>query len=117
MKRIVYLLIALLASFGCICNTGKTVKQSESVSESTGIKGKYAVVVGVYRQEESAKQKVQKCEINGYEAAIVPQKDGLFAVVVCPTDNEEEALISLEKAKRDGVCPNDGWILSLDIVQ
>ena len=117
MKRIVYLLIALLVSFGCTCNTGKAVKRSESVSEYPEIKGKYAVVVGVYRQKESAKQKVQKSEIDGYEAAIVPQKDGLFAVVVSPTDSEEEALISLEKAKRDGVCPNDGWILSLDIVQ
>ena len=117
MKRIVYLLIAIVAAVGCTCNTRNSVQQSESVPEVLGIKEKYAVVVGVYRQNKSAKMHVQKCKAKGYEATIIPQKNGLFAVVVCPTNSEEDALVSLEKAKRDGVCTGEGWILTLDIVQ
>ena len=114
MKKIVYLLVAIVSTIGCTCNTRETVTQSDSVSDRTEIEENYAVVVGVYRQKEPAKMKVQKCEAKGYEATIIPQKNGLFAVVVCPTNSKEEALVSLEKTKKDGVCSDEGWILTLE---
>lgn len=113
-KSVVCLLVLIAATISCTCNNGNTEKRTQPESETMVIQGKYAIVVGVYHQKEQAQKRVQDCIAKGYEATIVPQKNGLIAVVICPTNSKEEALRSLDRAKAAGVCPDEGWILTLN---
>lgn len=72
----------------------------------------YALVVGAYRQRVFADKRVKDYEKKGYKAQIVSFKNGLFAVVICPTNDLEEALNNLNKLRGTRVCPNDSWILT-----
>ena len=113
-KSVVCLLVLITAAISCTCNNDKAEKQVQPESETMVFQGEYAIVVGVYHQNEQAQKRVQDCNAKGYEATTIPQKNGLIAVVICPTDSKEEALHSLDIAKAAGACPDEGWILTLN---
>ena len=113
-KSVVCLLVLITAAISCTCNNDKAEKQAQPESETTFIQEKYAIVVGVYHQKGQAQKRVQDCTEKGYEATIIPQKNGLITVVICPTNSKEEALRALDMAKAAGACPDEGWILTLN---
>jgi len=73
---------------------------------------KYAIVIGAFRHKAYADKRVEFSEGLGYKAQIVSFKNGLLAVVICPTNDLEEALNNLNKLRGTRVCPNDSWILT-----
>lgn len=73
---------------------------------------KYAIVIGAFRHKAYADKRVEYSAGLGYKAQIVSFKNGLFAVVICPTNDLEEALNNLNKLRGTRVCPNDSWILT-----
>ena len=73
---------------------------------------KYAIVIGAYRHKAYADKRVEYSEGLGYKAQIVSFKNGLLAVVICPTNDLEEALNNLNKLRGTRVCPQDSWILT-----
>ena len=73
---------------------------------------KYAIVIGAFRHKAYADKRVEYSEGLGYKAQIVSFKNGLLAVVICPTNDLEEALNNLNKLRGTRVCPNDSWILT-----
>ena len=73
---------------------------------------KYAIVIGAFRHKAYADKRVEYSEGLGYKAQIVSFKNGLLAVVICPTNDLEEALNNLNKLRGTRVCPQDSWILT-----
>ena len=73
---------------------------------------KYAIVIGAFRHKAYADKRVEYSEGLGYKAQIVSFKNGLLAVVICPTNDLEEALNNLDKLRGTRVCPHDSWILT-----
>ena len=73
---------------------------------------KYAIVIGAFRHKAYADRRVEYSEESGYKAQIVSFKNGLLAVVICPTNDLEEALNNLNKLRGTRVCPQDSWILT-----
>lgn len=87
-----------------------------SPSKLGGIRGskpqaKYSIVVGAFRNEDYAKRKQKTCMEAGYEASVVHFRNGLNAVVACPSDNLDQTLQTLKQLRAAGLCPAEGWIL------
>ncbi len=80
----------------------------------TVLEKKYYVVVGSFKSEENAQKKVSKCEQNGFPAVVIPFRNGMNAVGVCPSDRISESLRAMDELKQKGICPKEGWILVND---
>ena len=70
------------------------------------------IVVAAYRQREYAEHKVQDMEQKGNPAFIVDFRNGLLAVVICPSDDLDATIKKLEELRVTEVCPQDAWILT-----
>lgn len=126
MKIVLLGLLAFLI-VGCQCNR-RTEKATEEASEqdicttispaklggliSTDLEAKYMIVVAAYRQREYAEHKVQDMEQKGNPAFIVDFRNGLLAVVICPSDDLDATIKKLEELRVTEVCPQDAWILT-----
>ena len=75
-------------------------------------KERFMIVVGAFRERHYAERRVETLNRKGYPASILSFKNGLLAVVVCPSDELEETLKKLSELKDSGVCPADAWILT-----
>ena len=113
---------------GCQCNRQK--ESTPGVASEPGIsttiepsklggiahsdlKEKYAIVAGAYRHREYAERKVKELDQKGYPASIVSFRNGLMAVVICPSNELDATVKKLEELRGTDVCPQDGWILTL----
>lgn len=104
-------------SVGCQCtrhddNTPDVTTEKSIVPADLG--AKYMIVTAAYRQREYAERKVKDLEQNGFPASIVNVKDGLLAVVICPSDDLGATMKKLEVLRGTHVCPQDAWILTND---
>ena len=127
MKKVIILSLALSILASCQCNrradstpevaSEKSISTTLEPSKMGGIvhsdlKEKYAIVAGAYRNQEYAKRKVKELEQKGYSASIVNFRNGLMAVVICPSDDLDAITKKLEKIRGTDVCPQDAWILT-----
>lgn len=113
MKRVLILSLLTMLVVGCQCQQQKKNKTAEPIGvEVSDLKGKYAIVVGAYREGNLAERRVQDLKKKGYPASIVKYENGVLAVVICPSDNKEATLQKLEELRDTDVCPQDGWILT-----
>ena len=72
---------------------------------------KYYIVVGAFRDIANARRKQSACYDAGYPAQIVPFRNGLNAVAVCPSNTLAEVTAKWKLLKKNPVCPNDSWLL------
>ena len=72
---------------------------------------KYYIVVGAFRDIANARRKQSACYDAGYPAQIVPFRNGLNAVAVCPSNTLAEITAKWKLLKKNPVCPNDSWLL------
>lgn len=52
---------------------------------------------------------------SGYTPEIVKFRNGIMAVILCPTDDLDTAHSYMEELKNKGLYPADGWILTVNI--
>ena len=71
----------------------------------------HIVVLGTWTRSY-AERKLSECYTAGYrDATVIRFRNGLFAVVVCPSNSLNETLKKLRELRGNGICPPDGWIL------
>lgn len=80
---------------------------------TTDMQSQYAIVVAAFRQRHYAERKVKDLRKKGYSPAIVGFKNGLYAVVIEPSDDLERTLSRMKQLRTTGDVPNDCWILTL----
>lgn len=117
MKKIVLLTLLGFMVAGCQCNrqddnTPEIASEKSIMPANLG--AKYMIVAAAYRQPKYAERKVKDLEQKGYPASIVNVKDGLLAVVICPSDDLDATMKKLEALRGTDVCPQDAWILTND---
>lgn len=72
---------------------------------------KYYIAVGAFRDIANARRKQSVCYDAGYPAQIVPFRNGLNVVTVCPSNTLAEVTAKWKSLKKNPVCPNDSWLL------
>jgi len=113
MKKVIILSILTLLAMGCQCQRKAENKAPEmAVVELSEMEGKYAIVVGAYRDVKLADRRVKNLEEKGYPAKIVNYENGVFAVVICASDDKAVTLQKLEELRGTEVYPQDGWIIT-----
>lgn len=93
MNRIIIICLSALVITNCQCQRVAKVTPKVELEQSivsTDIEARYMIVSGAYRQLVYAERKVKDLEQKGYPASIVNFKNGVMAVVICPSDNLEE---------------------------
>ena len=80
---------------------------------TTEMQSKYAIVVGAFRHRHYAERRMEDMKIKEYSPAIVGFKNGLYAVVIEPSDDLERTLSRMKQLRTTGDVPNDCWILTL----
>ena len=128
MKKVFIISVLALIVAGCQCNRqnentpqvtselgiGTTLEPAKQGGIShSDLKEKYAIIAGAYRHREYAERKVKELDQKGYPASIVSFRNGLMAVVICPSDELDATVKKLEELRGTDVCPQDGWILTL----
>ena len=78
---------------------------------TTKLDARYCIIVGAFRGRYYADRKLKACNEAGYTASIISFKNGLLAVAVCPSDDLNQTLKTLNKLRGTGICPPDSWIL------
>ena len=79
---------------------------------TTDALSRYYIVVDTFWSRSSAERKLSECYTAGYrDATVIRFRNGLFAVVVCPSNSLNETLKKLRELRGNGICPPDGWIL------
>ena len=68
-------------------------------------------MVGAFSSSANAARQVARAEKAGFTATVIPLKNGISAVGVCPTNSLTEVCASLKKVRREPFCPADAWIL------
>ena len=88
------------------------VKSSERMGvSSASLTYRYYVMVGAFSSSANAARQVARAEKAGFTATVIPLKNGISAVGVCPTNSLNEVCASLKKVRREPFCPADAWIL------
>lgn len=80
---------------------------------TTEMQSKYAIVVAAFRHRHYAERRMEDLKMKGYSPAIVGFKNGLYAVVIEPSDDLERTLSRMKQLRTTGDVPNDCWILTL----
>ena len=80
---------------------------------TTEMQFKYAIVVAAFRQRNYAERRMEDLKMKGYSPAIVSFKNGLYAVVIEPSDDLGSTLSRLKQLRSSGDVPKDCWILTL----
>lgn len=73
--------------------------------------GHYSLVVGAFRERANAQRKVKACNQAGYDAIVLRFRSGLDAVAVSPSDSISVVVDCMHALQREGLCPNNAWIL------
>ena len=88
------------------------VKSSERMGIShASLTNRYYVMIGAFSSSANAARQAARAEKAGYKAAVIPLKNGISAVGVCPTNSLTEICAALKKVRQEPFCPADAWIL------
>ena len=102
--------LALLDSIKRSCGNILRPLQVSAVSASA-LKSRYYVMVGTFSLRDNAERQTQRAIDAGYEAVLIPLRNGFCAVGVAPADNLAAAFRSMQTIKGEAFCPKDVWIL------
>ena len=75
--------------------------------------GKYYIIVGAFRSEDNASILCAKVKKAGYNAAVIPYKNGFFAVGAHPAVEFSAAYAHYKAVRKESFCPADAWILEV----
>lgn len=93
--------------------SGKTVSVRTLSAVDPGVlTHHYYLMIGAFGQQENAEKQAMRAEKAGYPALLIPFKNGVTAVGVCPTDDLNAAWAMLDKLRKESFCPADAWILN-----
>ena len=67
-----------------------------------------------FSSSANAARQAARAEKAGYTSAVIPLKNGISAVGVCPTNSLTEVCKALKKVRQEPFCPADAWILKND---
>ena len=88
------------------------VKTSERMGVSNAsLTYRYYVMIGAFSSSANAARQAARAEKAGYTSAVIPLKNGISAVGVCPTNSLTEVCNALKKVRQEPFCPGDAWIL------
>ena len=88
------------------------VKTSERMGVSNAsLTFRYYVMIGAFSSSANAARQAARAEKAGYTSAVIPLKNGISAVGVCPTNSLTEVCNALKKVRQEPFCPADAWIL------
>ena len=88
-----------------------SLHQAEMAMEAARLleNSKFGIVLGSFKDAQNAEKLLQRAKDAGYNGRIFLYK-GLQTVLVCPTDDKEEAEKSLELVSKEPFCPKGAWI-------
>lgn len=91
------------------------VKSSERMGvSSAALTSRYYVMIGAFSSSANAARQAARAEKAGYNATVIPLKNGISAVGVCATNSLTEVCNALKKVRQEPFCPADAWILKND---
>jgi len=74
------------------------------------IPGKFSAIIGVYRSNLTAAEKISAVRHNGFEPIVFNFAGGERAVCLISSDNLAEVADIVEKGRASNDCPKDAWI-------
>lgn len=74
----------------------------------------YYVMIGSFTSSENALALAAKAQEAGFEAVVLPYRNGRSAVALDPCDDITKAEETLSRALLQPFCPADAWILTVE---
>lgn len=71
----------------------------------------YYIVIGAFKDKSNADRLASKVTEAGYPATVIPFKNGMNVVGICPTDDVKTVHDCLKEVKRESFCPKEAWVL------
>lgn len=82
--------------------------------DKSSLSSRYYVMIGSFSSVENASALAEQIRAAGFEAVLLPYRNGRNAVALDPTDDVVRIEASLRKALDCSFCPADAWILAVE---
>ena len=101
-----------LAVLDSMLNSGIPIKTSNQVSPDAKAKmaHRYYVILGAFGNADNAARLQKKVTDAGFESELVPYRNGITAVGVCPSDDLVSMYGPLMELRKQSFCPKEAWI-------
>lgn len=86
------------------------VQQDEPKVQDGSLPYKYYIITGSFSSRENAEKQAAKTGKNGYPGTLIPYKNGMTIVGICPSNSLSTIQSSLEQVQGTSFCPRDAWI-------
>lgn len=102
-----------LAVLDSMLHCGTPIKTTNQVSPAAKAKlsHRYYVIIGAFGNADNAQRLQQKVDEAGFESELIPYRNGITAVGLCPSDDLVSMYEPLKKLKLQPFCPSEAWIL------
>lgn len=101
-----------LAVLDSMLNCGTPIKTSNQVSPAAKAKllHRYYVILGAFGNADNAARLQKKAAAAGFESELIPYRNGITAVGLCPSDDLVSLYGPLMELRKQDFCPGEAWI-------
>lgn len=105
-----------LAAHQAMLDCGVPIKTTNMVTPAVKAKmgHRYYVVVGAFGNIDNAKRMQKKAEDAGIQSELIPYRNGVTAVGLCPSDDLASMYEPFMKVKEQAFCPKEVWIIDME---
>ena len=102
-----------LATLDSIMNCGVPIKTTNQISPSakSQLAHRYYVMIGAFGDGSNAEKLQKKVVEAGFETELIPYRNGMTGVGLCPSDDLASMYKPLMAIRQQPFCPKGVWIL------
>ena len=102
-----------LATLDSMLNCGIPIKTTNQISPSakSQLGHRYYVMIGAFGDGSNAAKLQKKVQDAGFEAVLIPYRNGMTGVGLCPSDDLASIYRPLMAVKQQAFCPKGVWVL------
>lgn len=102
-----------LAVLDSMLHCGTPIKTTNQVSPAAKAKlaHRYYVIIGAFGNADNAQRLQKKAEAAGFGSELIPYRNGITAVGLCPSDDLVSMYEPLKMLRLQPFCPKEAWIL------
>lgn len=105
-----------LAANQAMLDSGVPIKPTNMVSPSvrTAMAHRYYIIVGAFGNSDNAKRLQKRAEEAGFDSELIPYRNGMTAVGLCPSDDLASLYEPYTRIREQEFCPKAVWVIDME---
>lgn len=105
-----------LAAHQAMLDAGVPIKTTNMVTPSVKARmgHRYYVIVGAFGNVDNAKRMQKKAADAGIDSELIPYRNGVTAVGLCPSDDLASLYEPFMRVREQDFCPKEVWVIDME---